>query len=236
MKKVIFVYAHPDDETLASGGTIIKLARKGYAVKLITATRGEAGKSGDPNVKHPPEKMAVLRTAELKAAAEILGISEIFFLDYLDGTLKHISKKKLAAKILKILNLEKPDVVVTHDKHGGSNHPDHIAVSQAATRAFEIYKDKIKKHVRLYHLVVPRSHIRKRDLLGFAYTAFGKIKGTADKQITTFVDIRDAFDKKTEALHCHATQHEDCKRHIKCTKILDRYLECYRLISENKII
>src|SRR3989338_215960 len=117
--KVIFIFAHPDDETFSSGGTIAKLAQKGVTIKLITATKGEEGQLGNPPIA-TKDNIAEIREKELKNAAKILGISKIYFLGFKDGSLPMISIKKLSRKVLEILTVEKPDIVVTFGKEGAS--------------------------------------------------------------------------------------------------------------------
>ena len=143
--KIMFVFAHPDDESFATGGTIAKLAKSGWEIKLITATRGEKGLLGDPPTT-TKKHLGKTREEELRSATKILGVGKIAFLDLIDGTLKdHV--EDLKNTILSIFIKEAPDVVVTFDRHGGSNHPDHKAVSFAATASFEKYMSGEKKHV-----------------------------------------------------------------------------------------
>ena len=186
--KILFVFAHPDDESFSSGGTIAKLAKKGEKVILVTATRGEAGEVGDPPLT-TKENLGKAREKELRSAARVLGIKRTIFLDFIDATLENHTKD-LKKTILSIFKKENPDVVVTFDRHGGSNHPDHKAISNAATKIFEKYMGSSKKHVSLYHTAVPRSYLRKYEKAGLVYKAFGKMKGTPDPDITTIVDTR----------------------------------------------
>ena len=74
------VLAHPDDESLGVGETLARYASEGVSVSLITATRGERGRNGTSR-ETPPEMLATLREAELRAAAEVLGIREVCLLD-----------------------------------------------------------------------------------------------------------------------------------------------------------
>ena len=212
--KVLFVFAHPDDESFSCGGTIVKLTKKGQTVKLITATRGEAGSTGNPPLC-AQEELGSVREKELRCAAEILGISDIFFLDYIDGTLKNVPIKILNKKILEIFTEEKPDIVITFNKEGGSRHPDHIQINKVTTQVFGVYAEKIKKHVRLYYSDIPKSLLVKLETLGTLYTFFGKIKGTADEDITTIVDISETIEQKIKAFQCHQTQKKDWEGFLK---------------------
>ncbi|RJQ26787.1 PIG-L family deacetylase [Candidatus Parcubacteria bacterium] len=232
--KVLFVFAHPDDETFSSGGTIAKLKSLRHTVKLVTATRGEKGQVGEPPITSR-EKLGEVRERELRFAAKVLGISEIFFLDYIDGELEKVGVEKLEKDVLKILRKENPDIVITFDKRGGSNHPDHKVMSVAATGAFNKFSEKAKKCVRLYHTAVPRSYIKKFEEAGFEYKAFGKVMGVPDDEITTVVDISAAYKKKLEAFKCYQTQRLDWERILKRVKVIDAKKEYFTLISEKEI-
>ena len=92
--KFLLVFAHPDDETFSSGGTIAKLTSMGHKVNLATATRGEEGMVGDPPIT-TKEKIGEVREQELRNAAKILGISKIYFLGFWDGRLRYIKNKEI---------------------------------------------------------------------------------------------------------------------------------------------
>ncbi|MBI4039620.1 PIG-L family deacetylase [Candidatus Daviesbacteria bacterium] len=232
--KALFIFAHPDDETFSSGGTIARLAQNGVKVHLICATRGEAGTVGDPPLT-TPDKLGEFREKELKKAAKILGISRIFFLNFIDGTLNRIPLKKLLAPITRIIDSEQPDLVVTFDKRGGSNHPDHKAISKATTLAFTEYARTTNKHVCLYHTAIPRSYLKKYEQSGLTYTAFGKIKGVKDEDITTYSHIVDTYKIKVRAAQCHQTQRQDWQRFLKRAEQVNLKVEFFRLIFENSL-
>lgn len=233
--KFLFVFAHPDDETFSSGGTITKLTQNKHTVNLITATKGEAGEPGNPPIT-TREKLAEVREQELRRAAKILGISTVHFLGFIDGKLRYARNKKLEGKILAIFKKEKPDVVITFDKTGGSNHPDHKAVSRTTTKVFEEYKNFAKKHVRLYHTAMPRSFVKKFEEADAGYNAFGKVRGTKDNNITTSVNIEKTLQIKIKALKEHKTQHQDWERFLKRVKAADFKYEFFKLIDENELV
>ncbi len=232
--KIIFVFAHPDDESFSSGGTIAKFTKEGNTVKLITATRGEAGQVGNPPIT-TKEDLGKTREEELRKVTKILGISKIYFLDLKDGTLSKIPKKLLIDKIYSILQLEKPDVVVTFNKEGGSRHPDHMRISLCATETFEKYLRRAKKHVRLYHNEIPKTLLKKLSQDGTNYKAFGKIMGTDLSRITTVVDISSTLDLKIKAIKCHKTQNQDVVRFLKRANHKEFSFEFFSLIKENSI-
>jgi len=152
-KKILSVLAHPDDETFGMGGTLAMYARRDVDVHLVCATRGELGDI-DPEYTETIKSAACLRTQELRCAAEILGIDQLYYLNYRDsgmlGSAANQHPKALAAQpiekvakqIAGIIRQVKPDVVVTFDPIGGYRHPDHIAIHQASVRAFELAGDE----------------------------------------------------------------------------------------------
>ena len=84
MATVTFFHAHPDDEAIATGGTMASLADQGHRVVLVTATRGELGEVDD-GFLGPEETLAARREVELAEAARILGAARLAFLGYEDS-------------------------------------------------------------------------------------------------------------------------------------------------------
>ncbi|MDO8658745.1 MAG: hypothetical protein Q7K55_08440, partial [Candidatus Levybacteria bacterium] len=134
------------------------------------------------------------------------------------------------------LKIENPDIVVTFNKEGESRHPDHIKISKTATLAFEQYLRNAVKHVRLYYTANPRKLVREMRKAGFSYTAFGKIKGTPDSQITTVIDVSETMPVKIKAIKCHRTQNKDWERFLKRREMFKIDKEYFRLILENKFV
>jgi LmbE family N-acetylglucosaminyl deacetylase len=127
------VTAHPDDESLGFGGTLARYGGEGVEVSLVVATRGERGRYGDGTEPHPgPEALGRIREAELRAAAEVLGVRHVRFLDYLDGSLDQAPPVEAAGRVAACLRELRPHVMLTFDPFGVYGHPDHIAISQLA--------------------------------------------------------------------------------------------------------
>ena len=129
------VLAHPDDESLGTGGALARCAAEGVETYLVTATRGERGRFGDSKESPGPEVVGKAREAELLAAAQELGIRDVQFLDYLDGDLDRADTAEAVSRIASHLRRVKPHVVVTFGPDGAYGHPDHIAISQLTTAA-----------------------------------------------------------------------------------------------------
>lgn len=233
--KVMFIFAHPDDESFSSAGTISKLTKQGVDVRLVTATRGEEGQFGIPPVA-TKENIGEVREKELLCAAGILGISKVYFLPFHDSSLNKLPKGKISRKITPILKKEQPDVVITFNEEGGSLHPDHVQINKSATEAFLDYMKDAKKHVRLYYSSMPRSFVEELKKKGLTYNIYGEIKGTKDSLISTVIDISETIKDKINALKCHRTQNKDWQRYLKRLEKTKIKKEYFRLIKENYII
>ena len=145
---ILAVLAHPDDESFGMGGTLALYARRGCNVYLVCATRGEVG-TVDPEHMHNYETIAELREAELRCAAEHLGLKDVFFLDYRDSGMPGSADnshpdaqvahpvEEVAGKVVRYIRELKPDAVITFDPIGGYRHPDHIHIHNATVLAFE---------------------------------------------------------------------------------------------------
>jgi LmbE family N-acetylglucosaminyl deacetylase len=145
---LLAVLAHPDDESFGTGGTLALYAQQGAQVYLICATRGEVGEM-DPKHMRGFNSIAERREDELRCAAEKLGLTKVFFLNYRDSgmpgsvdnshpdALAFQPQEKVAAEVAHYIRLLKPQVVITFDPIGGYRHPDHIAIQKATTQAFQ---------------------------------------------------------------------------------------------------
>jgi bacillithiol biosynthesis deacetylase BshB2 len=134
VKKLLAVFAHPDDESFICGGTLAKYASEGVDITLVSATRGDMGR----RMGNPPylnrETMAAAREIELRDACRYLGIQQLLFFDIRDKTVEFIDEESLTARVETLIRDVNPDVVLTfHETLGG--HPDHCAIGKAATAA-----------------------------------------------------------------------------------------------------
>lgn len=113
--RLMCVLAHPDDESLGNGGVLAKYAAEGVETSLVTATRGERGWLGSPEEYPGLEALGKIREAELYAAADVLGLRRLDFLDYIDGDLDQAPPREAIAKIAGHLRRVKPQVVLTFE-------------------------------------------------------------------------------------------------------------------------
>jgi N-acetylglucosamine malate deacetylase 2 len=134
-RRVLGVFAHPDDEQLVTG-LFLRAKAGGAATALVTATRGEAGEQA-PVVARQRDLGAV-RMAELLKNGFALGIDEQEVWDYPDGGVPEVPEDALVVRIEDAMRRYQPDLVVTFwPASGATGHPDHMRIGLAATRAAE---------------------------------------------------------------------------------------------------
>lgn len=219
--KLMCVFAHPDDETLATGGTLIKYAAEGIKTYLVTATRGERGWTGDRSQYPGLKELGEIRESELLSAAQVLGIQDVFFLDYIDGDLNKAPAPEVIAKIAGHIRRIRPQVLITFDPFGVYGHPDHIAISQHTTAAVlaaannsHLHKQStFKPHVirKLYYNAELGKHFDVYQSI------FGDLRLVIDGQerspvaweewaITTRIDTYQYWETRWKAVLCHRSQ------------------------------
>ena len=221
--KLMCIIAHPDDESLAMGGTLAKYAREGVETSLVVATRGERGWRG-PREEHPGETaLGTMRERELREASEILGISHLAFLDYLDGDLDQAKDTEVVAKIVTLLRIVRPHVVITFGPDGLYGHPDHISISQFTTAALLCAADpgyRQARHVtphlvsKLYYRVATKGWFAGYmpvfgELVMFIDGVERRATAWVDWAITTRIDTSAYWRDVWHAVCCHQTQIPD---------------------------
>ncbi|MBU6329127.1 MAG: PIG-L family deacetylase [Acidobacteria bacterium] len=149
MATLVCFHAHPDDEAIATGGTMTLAAQAGHRVVLVTATRGEKGEP-QPGVLAEGEALWERRVVETHRAAEIMGLHRVEFLGYEDsGMIGEPSNEnplcfwqadvtEAAERLAAILRDVDADVLTIYDSHGGYGHPDHIQVHRVGRLAAEM--------------------------------------------------------------------------------------------------
>lgn len=195
----LLVFAHPDDETFSCGGSIAQWAKDpGHHIILYCATRGEAGKRGDPPLCSP-EKLGEVRTEELQRAADILGIDQVVMRDFPDGKLTDLPLNLLVEDLQKIISNYTPQTVITFPPHGISGHPDHKAIHLATVEAIRTGSVETK----LLYSVIPDSMARH-------FTQ--PIYSTPDKDVSLEIDVSKERKTIMKALQQHRTQHLSIER------------------------
>lgn len=218
--KLLAVFPHPDDETLGMGPTLARYAAEGVETYLICATRGERGwfdsEGPDPGL----EEVGRIREAELRCAAENLGLHEVYFLDYIDGDVDQAKPEEIIGKIVSHLRRIKPQVVVTFGPDGAYGHPDHIAISQFTNAALVCAADRNfvdasiqppHRVLKFYYMVDSLGAVKAVNevLGGISMEIDGVTRhhiGWEDWEITTRLDNNAYLDNVQKALLCHKSQ------------------------------
>ena len=215
------VLAHPDDESLGTGGLLAKCAQEGIETYLVTATRGERGRVGDQ--RPGPEVAGPIREAELHAAAQELGIRQVRLLGYEDGTVDQADPAEAIGKIVACIRQFAPDVVVTFGPEGAYGHPDHIAISQLTTAAIVCAADPQfetdgEHEARAEHRVAKLYYLAWSKAKWASYqsalrTLTYRVDGDErqanpypDWMITAVVDTTDVWPTVWRAVSCHESQ------------------------------
>jgi len=190
------ILAHPDDAEFTCAGTVARWVAEGHPVVYVICTDGSRG-SNDPGM--PPEHVAPIRRAEQLAAARILGVHKVVFLDNEDGTLQ--PTMELRRELTRQIRRYKPDVVICGDptrvfyRNVYINHPDHRAAGEAALYA--IFPSSVTR------FIFP-------ELLteGLEPHKVSEVYLSGSGESDTWVDITDTVALKAAALKAHRSQVE----------------------------
>ncbi len=221
MATLVTFHAHPDDESIATGGVMAKASDEGHRVILVVATRGEHGEVAEGFLEHG-EALWQRRERETHACADILGVARVEFLGYVDSGMIGTPENDLpesfwqadveeaAARLAAILNEEHADILTVYDEDGVYGHPDHIQVYRVGVRAAELAGTP-----RVYMNTINRDHLRR----SFQQAAADGVElpadvnpedlmnlGVPEGRITTTVDIRPWLARKRAAMAAHASQ------------------------------
>jgi N-acetyl-1-D-myo-inositol-2-amino-2-deoxy-alpha-D-glucopyranoside deacetylase len=229
--RLLLVHAHPDDETLCTGGTIARYAAVGVQVVLVTCTLGEEGEIIPPQLgqlaAHAADQLGGYRVGELRAACAALGVSDHRYLGgigrWRDSGMVDTDANahprslvagdlaKQTAALVAIMAEVRPQVVVSYGPDGGYGHPDHIRAHEITMAACAVAQPE-----RVFHTVSSRTAVDAgiAGLRGHADSADlpyrlpepGELPGVADDVITTVLDVSDALPAKVRALQAHTTQ------------------------------
>ncbi len=228
-KRVMGIFAHPDDPEFFSGGTFARWASEGAEIIFVLATSGDKG-SSDPEMTS--EKLVQIREVEEKNAATALGVKEVIFLRYADGELQ--PTLGLRRDLSRLIRLKQPDVVVTCDPTvfwsgtASINHPDHRAIGTATLEAvYPTARD------RLNFIELERDE-------GLTVHKVRQLYISGTQSPTTKVDITAHLETKIKALREHKSQIPDMEamaermrsnRDAESPEDAPRYMEQFRVIT-----
>lgn len=198
MAPLVCIFAHPDDEAFGPAGTIA-LQAKHRAVYLVCVTNGDAQQA---YTTHKSESLGDIRKRELQASAQILGVKDVYFLNYHDGSLSNNLYHEIAEKIAEHLKIIQPDTVLTFEHKGISGHVDHIAVSLITT--FVCMKLPFVSKV-MYYAELKQVMAEMEDY--FIYQP----EGYDHEQIDLVSDVSEVWETKLAAMRAHKSQAEDAE-------------------------
>lgn len=220
-RTILSVQPHPDDTDIGAGGLITRLSSQGCRVIYVTVTDGGGGTT-DPSISW--EELTRIRRKEQQAAAQILGVSELIWLDYRDSELR--PSLELRNKLITLIRRYRPDVVLTVDPWlPYEAHPDHIATGLAASEAFFFSN---------------LTNINRKDLEnGLEAYAPKYIAYYWTKNPNLYIDISDLIGIKKEAISAHRSQFtpETIELLIKYDEMLGRragyrYAEAFKILNQ----
>ena len=195
-RRILAVFAHPDDETSVAGGTIARSVQEGVEVTVITATRGEWGTLGTGGMTIAREELPAVREAELRAVMQLYGAHPPVFLGYEDAKMAEADLTTAVQRVTAQMERVQPDVVITWGPTGMSRHPDHIAVHRAAFEAFHAYAASAP--ARLFYAALPMDVARRFE---------AEIEGP-EAAPTVRIDITAYLKTKAQALRIYRSQED----------------------------
>ncbi len=209
-RTILAVLAHPDDESLACGGTLARLADAGAYVVLLCASRGELGSANGPE---RDEELGRTRSLELAKAAATLGIAEVLIMDHPDGNLRWAHVTELHAQLVMTLRHYNPAAVITFGEDGLYWHVDHIGIHERTTTAVGLMGTAAPP---LYYVTMPvgvmRAIVNAATDRGWTAPTHGfwslspDAFGDAAKPHTLTVDVSALMPRKLAAIRCHRSQ------------------------------
>ncbi|MEO6998058.1 MAG: PIG-L family deacetylase [Terracoccus sp.] len=223
MSTVVFVHAHPDDESSQTSGSMARAVKEGHRVVLIVATNGDHGDA--PGDLAEGETVVDRRRAEAEAAAAVIGTHRIVWLGYADSGMTgwaqnghessfYAADTEVAAeKVAAILREEDADVVVGYDWHGGYGHPDHVKVHAVTKRAAELagtpryLEGSMNRDAMVRGFELARAAgMDVGDWDPSQAMDDGNPLGSSESELHWACDVRDYLSVKRAALKAHASQ------------------------------
>jgi len=230
---LLAVHAHPDDESISTGGILAKYSAKGFRTVLAYGTRGEAGDILNPQFVSPKPGLNIkeIRAIELAAAVKVLAVETVYYLGYRDSGMAGSPEnhhpqafaqadiQEAIARLVEIIRRVRPHVIVTYNEKGTYLHPDHIMANRVTLRAFQASGDaqfeigetlEPWQPAKLYYTAIPLERLRRMYRIfkerGEEPGFDPEVLGTPENKISTVVDVREYLSRKLEALDCHQSQ------------------------------
>ncbi len=203
MKSVVAIISHPDDET-AMAGTLALLSQT-HQVYIICATSGDAGE----NHHHKKEELLVfIREDELRASAKILGVKQVSFLGFRDGSLSNNLYHDLARKIENKLVEIQPETIITFEPRGITGHIDHIVTSMVSTYLFQ--RLSYIKSIKYACMSEKQREVAATLPEYFIYFP----PGYKNSEVDEVISVGSVWNQKIAAIRSHISQKKDVESFI----------------------
>jgi LmbE family N-acetylglucosaminyl deacetylase len=198
--RLLCVFAHPDDESYGPGGTIARYAMEGVEVSILMFTCGEAGTIG-VSKQTPRERLSSLRTDEMAAACEALGVADFRMVGAPDRGMDCVDEQWAVEQIERDIRKYRPHVLMTFHHLGVSGHSDHIAVARFLELAFDRVSSDPEAPKKIWGWGIPREKFRLYER--------PNLIPLENEEVNAVIDIPDAaMDRKVAAIAAHQTQHD----------------------------
>jgi LmbE family N-acetylglucosaminyl deacetylase len=218
--KLLAIFAHPDDESMGMGGTLAKYSSEGIETHLVCASRGERGWFGPEEQDPGPDRLAQIRTQELEAAVNTLGMKSLHFLGYVDGDVDQAPHAEIINRIVSHIRRIQPQVIITFPPDGNYGHPDHIAIGQftnagvvCAADSNYIDLENLPAHrvQKLYYMVDGENFINLISpfMDDMTFPVDDQIRGEVpwkEWMITTRIAMTEYCHTAWRAIQCHQSQ------------------------------
>ena len=203
-RTLLAVFAHPDDERIV-GPLLARYAREGHRVHLLIATDGSKGVTDHAGIP-AGERLAQVRTAEARCAAERLGIEAPTIVGLEDGGLASFTNLgRLRTELTRLMSTLRPDAMVTIGPEGGTGHPDHRLVGNVATEVVQGVTEGTPP--ALYYASLPTERMRSSPPAQPRYTP------VPERYLTVQVPFTEADLRAGDAaFHCHESQYTRAQR------------------------
>jgi len=204
MFRLLCITAHPDDEAGAFGGTLALYADQGVEISLVCLTAGTAAKNRGS--ARSDDELAELRTAELRASCEFLGVQHCELLDYPDSKLDRANFYEIVRELVARIRKLRPHVVITFGTDGGlTGHLDHAMAGAFATQAFQWAGRPDRYPEQLAHGLQP--HRAQKLYHATADFLLPDRMPIAPPTVTARIEVgAERFEKKIQAFMKHQTQ------------------------------
>ena len=194
IERILLVVAHPDDVEFGAAGTVANWTDAGIEVSFCIVTDGDAG-GFDPAV--PRSEIGGIRRAEQRNAAKVIGVEDVHFLGYRDGSLE--LSHTLRRDITRVIRQTRPRRMLIQSPERNwervhASHPDHMVAGESALRA--LYPDARN----------PFAHPQLLADEGLEPWTVEEVWLSTHHTRSHFVDVTDQFDRKVAALRAHESQ------------------------------